>query len=69
MRSRVYPSVGGVRPSVRLSDPAWAHHSSNLAAAGLMLWTRAAGYIDQLLHDSQQQANAGSATLSAYVGS
>jgi len=35
------------------------------AAAGLLLWTRQAGDIDCLL--LQRQANAGSATLSAYV--
>jgi len=35
------------------------------AAAGLLLWARQAGDIDCLL--LQRQANAGSATLSAYV--
>jgi len=52
----------GVRPSV----PAWAH-SSKPAAEGLLLWTRRAGDIDRLLQ--QRRANAGSATLSVYVGS
>jgi len=41
-------------------------------AAGLLLWARPAGDIDRLLHGAQQRgmrrANAGSATLSAYVG-
>jgi len=38
---------------------------------GLLLWARPAGDIDRLLHGAQQRgvrrANAGSATLSAYV--
>jgi len=36
-------------------------------AAGLLLWARRAGDIDRL--QQQQPANAGSATVSAYVGS
>jgi len=57
----------GVRPSVCSSCvPAWAH-SSKHAAAGLLLWARLAGDIDRLL--KQRRANAGSATLSAYVSS
>jgi len=57
----------GVRPSVCSSCvPAWAH-SSKHAAAGLLLWVRLAGDIDRLL--KQRRANAGSATLSAYVSS
>jgi len=55
-----------VRPSVRLSVPAWAH-SSKPAASGLLLWARQAVNIDLLLQ--QRRANAGSATLSAYVRS
>jgi len=63
----------GVRPSV----PAWVH-TSKPAAAGLLLWARTcssgisccgaarAWDIDQLLR--QRRANAGSGTLSAYVG-
>ena len=49
------------------------HTSVCPTAAGLLLWARPAGDIDRLLHSAQQQgmqqANAGSATLSAYVGS
>ena len=54
-----------VRPSV----PAWAD-SSKRAAAGLLLWARCAGDIDRLLPGRQlkRQANAGSATLSAFIG-
>jgi len=51
----------GVR---RLSVPASAHNSKP-AAAGLLLWARRAGDIDRLLQ--QRRANAGSATLSAYI--
>ena len=59
----------GVRPSVRQSLPARAH-SSKPAAVGLLLWARPAGDIDRLLRQGGvQQVNAGSATLSAYVGS
>jgi len=58
--------------SFRLSLPAWLH-SSKPAAAGLLLWARPKGDIDRLLHGAQQRgvrrANAGTATLSAYVGS
>jgi len=50
----------GVRPSVCPSRPL---HS---AAAGLLLWARQGGDVDQLLQ--QRRANAGSATLSAYEG-
>jgi len=56
-----------------MSVPAWAHSSKpgtahmHPAAAGLLLWALQAGYIDLLLQ--QQQVNAGSATLSVYVGS
>jgi len=57
--------------SVGPSVPARTN-SSKPAAAGLLLWARPAGDIDQLLHGTQQRgvrrANAG-ATLSAYVGS
>ena len=52
----------GVRPSV----PARAN-SSKPPAKVLLVWARRAGDIDRLLH--QRWANAGSATLSAYVGS
>ena len=48
------------------SVPARAH-SSKPAAAGLLLWARRAGDIDRSLQ--QRRANAGSPTLSAYVGS
>jgi len=52
-----------VRPSVRLSVPAWVHSSKPAAAAaGLLLWARRAGY--RFLQ--QRHANAGSATLLAY---
>ena len=47
----------GVRPSAGLS---------RRTAAGLLSWARRAGDIDRLLQ--QRRANAGSATLSAYVG-
>jgi len=50
--------------SVCLYVPAWTH-SSKTAAADLLLWAREAGDIDQLLQ--HQRANAGSATLLAYV--
>ena len=49
-----------VRPSVCLS-------LRGPTAAGLLLWARWEGDIDRLLQ--QRRANAGSATLSAYVGS
>ena len=53
-----------------MSVPAWAHSSkpgtADSAAVGLLLWALQAGYIDLLLQ--QQQVNAGSATLSVYVG-
>ena len=45
----------GVRPSLHLSLPAWAH-SSNSAAAGLLLRVQRAGEIDRRL---QQQSAAG----------
>ena len=56
------------RASVCLShSPSLQQH-----AAGLLLWAQPAGDIDQLLHGAQQcsvwRVNAGSATLSAYVG-
>jgi len=43
------------------------HHSSKLAAAGLLLWAQRERTIDRLLQ--KRRANVGSATLSAYVGS
>jgi len=51
---------------VRQSVPAWAH-SSKPVAAGLLLWARRTGDVSRLLQ--QRRANAGSATLPAYVGS
>jgi len=60
-------------PSIHMSVPAWTHSSKpgtaymHPAAAGLMLWALHAVYIDLLLQ--QQCVNAGSATLSVYVGS
>jgi len=78
MRSRVYASVGrpsvcpSICPSIRLSVPVWAN-SSKPDGACLLLWARPTWDIDRLLHDAQQRdvwrANAGSATLSTYVGS
>ena len=57
--------LSGVRPSV----PPWSH-SGKLAAAGLLVLAWSAGDIDRLLYGAQQRlANAGSATLSACVGS
>jgi len=56
-----------VRLSVCLSVPAWAN-GSKPAASGLLLWARRAGDIDRLLQQ-RRRANAGSATLSAYVRS
>ena len=53
--------LSDVRPSV---CPIRSPHA---AAAGLLLWARRAGDIDRLLQ--QRRANAGSTTLSAYVGS
>jgi len=58
--------LSGVRLSVRLSVPAWATAAKFAAVA------RKAGDIDRLLHGAQLQrgvrrANAGSATLLAYV--
>ena len=70
IRSRVYEMVWC--PFVHMSVPAWAHSSKpgtahmHPVAAGLLLWALQAGYIDVLLQ--QQQVNAGSATLSVYVG-
>jgi len=55
-----------------MSVLAWAHSSKpgtahmHPAAAGLLLWALQARYIDLLLQ--QQRVNAGSATLSVYVG-
>jgi len=52
--------------------PAWARSNKpgtvhrHPAAAGLLLWVLQAGYIDLLLQ--QQRVNAGSATLSVYIG-
>ena len=67
MPSTVYETLRSV--SVRLSVPARAH-GSKPAAVGLLLWARPAGDIDRLLRQGGvQQVNAGSATLSAYVGS
>jgi len=68
MRSRVYETVRrpavcpSFSPSVRLSV-----HGSKSSTAGLLLWARQAGDIDRL--PQQRRANAGSATLSAYVDS
>jgi len=64
--------LSGVRPSVRPSALTLAH-SSKPAAAGLLLW---AGDIDRSLGLAARRtaarcvrrANAGSATLLAYVG-
>ena len=59
--------------SIHMSLSAWTHSSKpstahiHPAAAGLLLWALQTGYIDLLLQ--QQQVNAGSATLSVYVGS
>jgi len=61
--SRVYKTVQclsvclSVHPSV---------HSREPTAAGLLLWAQQGGDISQLLQ--LRRANAGSATLSAYVG-
>jgi len=49
----------GVRPSAGLSQRV------RRTAAGLLSWARRAGDTDRLLQ--QRRANAGSATLSAYV--
>jgi len=52
---------------MRLFVPAWIHSSKPAGVdAGLLLWARRAGDINRLLQ--QRRANAGSATLSAYVG-
>jgi len=52
-----------------LSLPGWAH-SGKPAAAGLLLWARPSRDIDWLLYSRRPAtANAGSATLLAYVGS
>jgi len=72
--------LSGVRPSVRL--PACCIRPPHAAAAGLLLWARRPGGIDRLLHGRRATAvsssraaarlaaaNAGSATLSADVGS
>ena len=67
--------LSGVRPSVRPSALTLAH-SSKPAAAGLLLWARWAGDIDRSLGFAARRtaarrvrrANAGSATLLAYVG-
>jgi len=69
MRSRVYETVWcpSVRPSVRLCECGPAD-SSKATAAGLLLWARWAGDINRLLQQ-RRRANAGNATLSAYVGS
>ena len=67
MRSRVYATVRcpSICMSVRLCVcPIRRLHAT---AAGLLLWAGWAGTIDRLL--PQRRANAGSATLSAYVGS
>jgi len=59
--------LSGVRPSVCQS----VRLSNGPQQQGLLLWARPAGDIDRLLHGAQQRgvrrANAGSATLSAYV--
>ena len=57
----------GVRPSVHLSVPAWAH-SSKYAAAGLLLWAPGGQDISiDCCSSGVRRANAGSATLSVYV--
>ena len=63
MRSRVYKTARcpSVRPSV------CSTRSPNAATVGLLLWSRRARDIYRLLQ--QRRANAGSATLSAYLGS
>ena len=43
-------------------------HSAAAAAAGLLLWAPPTGDIDRLLEKRRARANAGSATLSGYVG-
>ena len=63
MWSRVYEMVQC--PSICLSRHGPKLKRSKLFASGLLLWARWAGDIDQLLQ--QRRANAGSATLSAYV--
>ena len=65
-RRIIETGTASVRLSVCLSQrvPAAANP---LLQLGLLLWTRRAGDIDRLVQ--QRRANAGSATLSAYVGS
>ena len=60
----------GVRPSVRLPVPEWAHNCSSkpVPAAGLLLWARRAGDVDLLLQQRRAAGHAGSAMSSAYVG-
>jgi len=53
----------GVRPSVCL----WFIRPRQQRVTGLLLWARQVEDIDRLLH--QRRANAGNATLSAYIGS
>jgi len=65
MLSRVYETVRC--PSVCLSQHGTTAANLQSASAGLLLWARRTGDIDRLLH--QRRPNAGSATLSAYVGS
>jgi len=54
-----------VRPSIRSSAPSAC--CSGVRWVWLLLWVRRVGDIGRLLQ--QRRANAGSATLSAYVGS
>jgi len=58
----------GVRPSLRpsMGPQQQTRCCMRYFAAGLMLWARWAEEIDRLPHD-RHRANAGSATLSAYV--
>jgi len=58
----------GVRLSVRLSTPAWAH-SSKPAVAGLLLWARRQEMSIVCCSSGVLRANAGSATFTADVGS
>ena len=57
------------RYDVRLSVCPFMSHSSKPAATGLLLWARRAGDIDYCCNSSVQQTTAGSATLSAHIGS
>jgi len=57
----------GERPSVLLSVPAWTHTSTPAAACRFTAVGPAGGSSDSDRLLQQQRANAGSATLSAYV--